>query len=126
MKTEHSLAALCAAFEVTRYVYHAWRDRRPSARTQADAQLQADIAAIHATHRRRYGAPRIHAELQVRGRGTVANGLLACCARPAYAACVRAASCHVLLTVAMISRLRPTAWLHIRRRPLPTRSGSPI
>lgn len=68
MKTEHSLAALCAAFDVTRSGYHAWRQRTPSARAQTDAQLQTDIEALHATHRGRYGAPRIHAELCARGQ----------------------------------------------------------
>ena len=46
MNTEHSLAALCAALDVTRAGYHAWVQRPPSARAQADAQLQADIVAI--------------------------------------------------------------------------------
>lgn len=68
MKAEHSLATLCAALDVTRSGYHAWQQRAPSARAQADAQLQTDIVAIHATHRGRYGAPRIHAELRARGQ----------------------------------------------------------
>lgn len=68
MKTDHSLAALCAALDVTRAGYHAWGQRPPSARAQTDAALQAEIRAIHATHRGRYGAPRIHAELRARGQ----------------------------------------------------------
>ena len=68
MKPDHSLAALCAALDVTRAGYHAWLRRTPSARAQADAVLQADIVAIHATHRGRYGSPRIHAELRTRGQ----------------------------------------------------------
>lgn len=68
MKPDYSLAALCAALDVTRAGYHAWVRRAPSARSQADAQLQTDIAAIHAAHRSRYGAPRIHAELRARGQ----------------------------------------------------------
>lgn len=68
MKPDHSLAALCAAFDVTRAGYHAWQRRGPSARAQADAQLQTQITAIHAAHRSRYGVPRIHAELRARGQ----------------------------------------------------------
>jgi putative transposase len=68
MKPDHSLAALCAAFDVTRSGYLAWAHRAPSDRAQADAQLQTQIQTIHAAHRRRYGAPRIHAELRARGQ----------------------------------------------------------
>jgi transposase InsO family protein len=68
MNPDYSLAALCAAFDVTRAGYHDWQHRTPSARAQADAQLQTDIRAIHAAHRSRYGAPRIHAELRARGQ----------------------------------------------------------
>jgi len=68
MKTQHSLAALCAALDVTRAGYHAWVQRPPSVRAQADTELQAAICAIHAAHRGRYGAPRIHAELHARGQ----------------------------------------------------------
>lgn len=90
MKTDHSLAALCAAFAVTRSGYHAWQHRAPSSRAQADAQLQTQITAIHAAHRSRYGAPRIHAELracgQPHGRKRIARllrraGLRGLCAR---------------------------------------------
>lgn len=68
MKPDHSLAALCAACDVTRAGYHAWCRRQPCARAPADAQLQTQITAIHAAHRSRYGAPRIHAELRARGQ----------------------------------------------------------
>lgn len=68
MKPAHSLAALCATFNVTRSGYQAWEQREPSVRARADAQLQSAIVAIHATHRGRYGAPRIHAELRAQGQ----------------------------------------------------------
>lgn len=68
MKPDHSLAALCAAFAVTRAGYLAWAHREPSGRAQADTQLLTAITAIHAAHRGRYGAPRIHAELQAQGQ----------------------------------------------------------
>jgi transposase InsO family protein len=68
MKPNHSLAALCAAFDVTRSGYHAWEQRAPSERARTDAQLQASIVTIHAAHRGRYGATRIHAELRAQGQ----------------------------------------------------------
>lgn len=68
MKTQHSLAALCAALDVTRAGFHAWTQCPPSVREQTDAALQTQIRAIHATHRGRYGAPRIHAELRALGQ----------------------------------------------------------
>lgn len=68
MKAEHSLAQLCAAFEVTRSGYHAWEKAGPSARAQADAELVIQIKAVHAAHRGRYGSPRIQRELAARGR----------------------------------------------------------
>ena len=43
--------------------YYAWRQRPPSARAQADAELTGRVRAIHARSRGTYGAPRIHAEL---------------------------------------------------------------
>jgi transposase InsO family protein len=53
---------------VTHAGYYAWQQRGRSDRAQTDAQLLAEIAAIHATHRGHYGAPRIHAELQAEGQ----------------------------------------------------------
>ncbi len=47
--------------------FFAWRDRAPSARSTADAELTARIKAIHSGSRETYGAPRIHAELADEG-----------------------------------------------------------
>jgi transposase InsO family protein len=90
MKPNYSLAALCAAFDVTRSGYHSWEHRELSARAQTDAKLQAAITAIHTAHRGRYGTPRIHAELRAQsqrhGRKRIARllrhaGLRGLCAR---------------------------------------------
>jgi transposase InsO family protein len=40
----------------------------PSAREQQDAELAAEITAVHAESKGRYGAPRVHAQLARRGR----------------------------------------------------------
>jgi len=90
MKAEHTVADLCATFEVSRSGYYAWQAAGPSARAQADAALLADVQAIHAQHHKRYGAPRIGQELKKRGQrhGTKriarlmrADGLRGRCAR---------------------------------------------
>ncbi len=68
MKTEHSLAQLCAAFDVTRSGYHAWESAEPSARAQADAALSVQIQTVYERHRGRYGSPRIQQELTAQGQ----------------------------------------------------------
>lgn len=42
-----SIHAMCNAFDASRSGYHAWLDRRPSARARADAVLVERIKAIH-------------------------------------------------------------------------------
>ena len=63
-KAQHSVALLCRVLQVASSGYYAWRHRRPSRRTQANAMLMNQIRAVHARSRSTYGAPRIHAELQ--------------------------------------------------------------
>jgi len=67
MKTEHSLAQLCAAFEVTRSGYHAWTQAEASPRERIDATLLPKIRAVYAQHKGRYGAPRIQDALAKQG-----------------------------------------------------------
>ncbi len=79
--------AACAA-KSKRSSYYAWARRGVSARAQADEQLAARIAAVHARSRRTYGAPRVHAELRAAGMR---------CARKRVARLMRAAGlvgCH--------------------------------
>ena len=52
---------------VSKAGFYAWRDRPPSARSQADVALLARIRTVHATSRQTYGAPRVHADLRHRG-----------------------------------------------------------
>jgi transposase InsO family protein len=68
MSAQHSIAALCAALEVTPAGYHAWQRAAPGQRERADAELAGQIAAVHRAHRGRYGAPRIQRELLARGQ----------------------------------------------------------
>src|SRR3954469_4115847 len=58
---------MCRQLGVSRSGFTQWRMRVPSARSIANATLDAQVAAIHAMHKRRYGRPRIVCELQARG-----------------------------------------------------------
>ena len=59
---------MCDALSVSPSGYYAWRSRPESPRASANRALLDDIQRVHARHRERYGAPRIHAELCAEGR----------------------------------------------------------
>ena len=52
---------MCRILGVSRSGYYAWKDRLPSQRAKADADLTEHIMEIHRRSRETYGAPRIHA-----------------------------------------------------------------
>lgn len=62
-KPHHAVSRLARALGVSRSGYHAWRHRKPSVHSLADAALRERIEAIHESSRGIYGAPRVHAEL---------------------------------------------------------------
>jgi putative transposase len=64
----YPIATMCRILGVSPAGYHAWRERPPSARAEADAALTARIRTIHAASHGTYGAPRVHAELRAEGR----------------------------------------------------------
>jgi transposase InsO family protein len=87
-RATYPVAVLCRVLRVARSAYYAWARRGVSARAQADEDLAAQIAAVHARSRRTYGAPRVHAELRAQGVR---------CARKRVARLMRAAGlagCH--------------------------------
>ena len=49
------------------WVRRAWVRRPPSAHAVADAALLKRVRTVHASSRHTYGAPRVHADLQVQG-----------------------------------------------------------
>ena len=67
-KAKYPLAVLCAALEVSRSGYYAWKERPAPARAKADEQLGVEIVAIHRRSRCTYGSPRVHADLRAKGR----------------------------------------------------------
>ena len=62
-KAEHSVTVMCRVLKVSRSAYYHWATAGPASRTIDDAHLANLIRDIHASSRRTYGAPRIHAEL---------------------------------------------------------------
>jgi transposase InsO family protein len=65
--------AACHVLMVSRSGYYAWRDRRPSPRTQRRRELAASIRLIHEDNRRVYGSPRVHQALASRGEPVCVN-----------------------------------------------------
>jgi transposase InsO family protein len=58
---------ICDVLSVSPSGFYAWRSRPESPRKIANRVLLANIRRVHAQHRERYGAPRIHAELRAEG-----------------------------------------------------------
>ena len=59
---------MCDALSVSPSGFYAWRSQPESLRKIANRELLVDIRRVHAQHRGRYGAPRIHAELRAEGQ----------------------------------------------------------
>jgi transposase InsO family protein len=70
LKTEHPIALLCQAFDVSKSGYYQWqqRQRQPAPRRAEDERLASAISRIHQESRSTYGAPRIQAVLRQAGR----------------------------------------------------------
>ena len=62
-----SVTRMCRLLEVSRSGYCQWRTRAPSDRAQANAALDAAVAAVHAASRSSYGRPRIVRDLHQQG-----------------------------------------------------------
>ncbi len=65
----YSIRLLCAVLAVARSWFHDWQagDQARTAKDRAEADLIGQIRDIFQDSGQRYGAPRVHAELQVRG-----------------------------------------------------------
>lgn len=66
------VAWCCRVMKVSTSGYYEWKQRPLSAREQANVALLDTIREIHAQSRGTYGAPRVHAELQL-GLGRTVN-----------------------------------------------------
>ena len=64
---EFPVVRVCKVLNVSESGYYAWLKRTPSQREQANQTLKVRIQGIWKQFKQRYGAPRIHAELQAQG-----------------------------------------------------------
>lgn len=62
---QYGVRRCCRAVGVSPASFYDWHRRGPSARQRADRRLLAEIRRIHHDSGGAYGAPRIHAELQI-------------------------------------------------------------
>lgn len=65
---EFPVRLMCRVLAVSRAGFYAAQRRAPSARAQRDQALRLKVRETHAKSRRRYGAPRVHAELKAQGQ----------------------------------------------------------
>ena len=72
-KDQWPVRLLCDTLEVSPAGYYAWLKRPASDQQQRRDALVAEIRAIHAEVKARYGSPRIHAELVARGQACCVN-----------------------------------------------------
>lgn len=66
-KATFPVAFCCRVLGVARSGYYRWVNAKPSERSIEDGVLAAEVRSIHTEHKARYGSPRIHRELRVRG-----------------------------------------------------------
>ena len=66
-KVAFPIAVLCRVLAVSASGFHASEARPEAAHEQRDRQLTKKVAAAHAGSKKRYGSPRVHAELKAAG-----------------------------------------------------------
>lgn len=64
---EYPVRLMCHALAVSPAGFYAAQGRAPSARTQQDQRLRLAIRTAYRESHRRYGAPKLHAELRAQG-----------------------------------------------------------
>ncbi len=62
-----AVAFMCRALEVAPSGYYAWLESLPSKKSVRDGVLLVHVRAAFTASRRRYGSPRVHAELRAAG-----------------------------------------------------------
>jgi len=65
---QRNVKRACELLKVSRSAYYAARDGQASERAVQDADLAAQVKAVHEESKGRYGAPRVHAQLRAQGR----------------------------------------------------------
>ena len=64
---------MCRVLEVSPSGYYDWVERQPSVSEKRRDELVAEIRTIHGAVKKRYGSPRMHAELVAQGRACSVN-----------------------------------------------------
>ena len=67
MEETYPVSDLCAALDVSRAGFYAWRQRGPSARDRTDEAMGVEIDALFVRYRRTDGSPRLHRALRRAG-----------------------------------------------------------
>jgi putative transposase len=67
-QADFPIATMARVLGVSESGYHAWRGRPPSVHALGDAALLKRVRTVHASSRKTYGAPRVHAELRAGGQ----------------------------------------------------------
>jgi transposase InsO family protein len=65
---QRNVKRACELLKVSRSAYYAARDGRASQRAAQDAELAAQVKAVHGESKGRYGSPRVHAQLRAQGQ----------------------------------------------------------
>ena len=60
---------MCDVLELSRSKYYQWLQNPVTERKKKDEILESKIRIIHNKSKKRYGSPRVHAELQANGEG---------------------------------------------------------
>jgi transposase InsO family protein len=66
-KVSYPVRLLCRVLDVSAAGFYAWLGRPESERACENRKLVTEIRAIHSESGKRYGSPRVHAELKARG-----------------------------------------------------------
>jgi putative transposase len=67
-QAEFPVSVMCSVFQVSRSGYYAWNKRPESKRSKENRALSQEIAEIHRESDCIYGSPKVHGELQRRGK----------------------------------------------------------
>lgn len=65
-RQEFEVRLMCRVLDVSRSGFYAWQNG-PSQKQRRDQRLRSLIRIVHRTSKRRYGSPRVHAELKAQG-----------------------------------------------------------
>lgn len=76
-KERYAVQMMCGVLEVSRSGYYDWRDREPSARTQARRRLDDQVRIAFETEKCRAGAPRLTRRLRRQGESAGHNQVAA-------------------------------------------------